>query len=526
MIKRYLAILLIMSVFLILGSGSGAVLASQNNYDKQYTYTVSMMNPEIVKQDPRYKYLKDKFNVDFKFRPVNWSNWNEKVRIWTASGDMPDIMWMDFNDSNFSEYVNWASQGAYKPLPKLKGKYPHLYQLRQKLKTDDYWEIDGKLYAWPIYMNSAAWRNPIVSTFSFIYRVDWAKAVGLYHADNNYSWQEMKEMALAFKQQDPGENGKDKTIGIAGIGWSWPWFAGLIQTHQSNDFPLKNGKYVWGPAQPEYLAGIKEIKSLYDQGILWEDQPIANNNAARNKFIAGELGIYYTNVNVGDYYNNVLVPMQQAQPDLDIFKDIEPMYVASPRGNFFDQEVVDYWSATLFSPEMSDDKLARWLELSDYMASQEGMNLATIGIKDKNYRLKDNGEIELLWPEDENGKPVNPFDSRAIRFFELTTMHDKFALNDPSVPEEVKADVKGILRRHLKDDVNVLAYPYQVNWFNGSTYTRYVSRIADTNAEISEAVVSSQNMAELEASWQEYLKSKETTVNKILKEINQQLLEK
>jgi hypothetical protein len=234
--------------------------------------------------------------------------------------------------------------------------------------------------------------------------------------------------------------------------------------------------------------------------------------------------MYYTNVNVGGYYNDILIPMSQANPELDVYKDVEPMHVSSPKGNFFAQEVVDYWSATLFSPEMSDDKLARWLKLSDYMASEEGMRLSTIGIKGEHYELKDNGEVKLLWEKDSKGNLISPFDSKAIRFFELTTMHDKFAVNDPNVPDEVKKDVKDIMKRHLEDDTYIMSYPYEVNWFNGEVYTRYMSRLGDTNAEISDLVVSTESFETLEKQWDKYIESKRSIVDKILEEMNSELL--
>lgn len=524
MSKKILVLITVVS--LVVTAFTGIVAAGESNYNKRFTYTIDIMDPDIVKADPRYEYIKEKFNVDFEFRPVNWTNWKEKVRIWTASGDMPDIMWLDFQGDTYSEYVNWAKQGAYKPLPEFGDKYPHLQALRDSMKTDDYWEVDGKLYAWPNSMGSPKWRDPLVSTLGFLYRVDWAKKVGLYQEDGNYTWAEMKEMAKAFIEQDPGNNGPGKTIGIAGIGWAWSWFAGLKQTHQLDDFALKDGKYVWAAAQPEFLEGIKETKRLYDQGLLWQDQPIADNNAARSKFIAGQLGIYFTNVNVGDYYHNVLKPMQQANTDLDVYEAVKPMFIYTPKGNYFAEETVDYWSATLFSPKMSDVKLARWLEISDYMASKEGYRLSTIGIKGKDYMIVEDGSINILWPKDDKGNYVSPYDSKAIRFFELTTLHDKFSYNDPAVPKQVREDVKSIVMRNLEDDVYIKPYSYETAWFNGPVYTMLFSRIADTNDKVGELVVSTNSMEELEREWKKYLDSKSTTVNMILEELNKELLNK
>jgi len=515
-VKKKIVLLLVS--LLLVSFMSTAVMAQDENYEKEYTYVINTMNVDSLLEDPRLDLIKEKFNVDFEFRPVNWGNWDERVRIWTASGDMPDVMWTDLQNK-FTEYVNWASQGAYKPIPKFGDKYPNLQAIRDKLKSDDYWEINGELYAMPVPMGTVDWRDPLVDTFNFIYRVDWAKEVGLFNKDHEYSWDEMVEMAEAFIEKNPGEN--RKTIGIGGIGWAWPWFAGLRQTHQMNTYTVKDGEYVWAPAQPEFLAGIKETKKLYDQGIIWEDQPIANNDAAKNKFIAGELGIYFDNISVGDY-SGIMNSITAADKNVEL-ADVSPMFVTSPKGNYFAEELLDHWSATIYNPEMSDAKLARWLEIENYMAGKKGQRLSTLGIEGKDYQIDENDEVEILWEKDEDGNLINPYDT-GVRFFQLTTMHDEFDLNNPNLADKIKNDVKSILRRKLEDDVYVKPQPYEVTWFAGDDYTRYNSRLGDTMAEVSDVIVSTNSMEELENKWQEYIDSKRDTVDIILEELNQELL--
>jgi len=148
-----------------------------------------------------YDYISKKFNIELEIRPINWGDWNEKVRIWVASGDMPEILRSDVQASTHSEFINWAKQGIFRELPdELLSKYPNLKRLNEELISDEYVKVDGKRYAWLASIQKADYNN--VSQMMFYYRKDWAKKVGIYHENNEYTFEEMKAMAKAFVEED------------------------------------------------------------------------------------------------------------------------------------------------------------------------------------------------------------------------------------------------------------------------------------------------------------------------------------
>jgi hypothetical protein len=46
---------------------------------------------DYTKGDPLAQYYSEKFNYEMDVAALNWDNWNERMRIWINSGDMPDV---------------------------------------------------------------------------------------------------------------------------------------------------------------------------------------------------------------------------------------------------------------------------------------------------------------------------------------------------------------------------------------------------------------------------------------------------
>ena len=90
--------LLLVQLFLVAGivaaSGQAESTASSDeqmeisivNWDMQYSF------PEGDVEDPMRDFFEDRFNITIKPYSVGWGDYNEKMNIWAASGELPDVM--------------------------------------------------------------------------------------------------------------------------------------------------------------------------------------------------------------------------------------------------------------------------------------------------------------------------------------------------------------------------------------------------------------------------------------------------
>ncbi|PRX35623.1 carbohydrate ABC transporter substrate-binding protein (CUT1 family) [Orenia metallireducens] len=502
--------------------------SGDGKYAKKFTYTINSMYAGQQKDGNRlYDYISKKFNIELEIRPINWGDWNEKVRIWVASGDMPEILRSDVQASTHSEFINWAKQGIFRELPdELLSKYPNLKRLNEELISDEYVKVDGKRYAWLASIQKADYNN--VSQMMFYYRKDWAKKVGIYHENNEYTFEEMKAMAKAFVEEDV--SGTGKTIGIGGIGWAFPWFAGIYQVDPKwEGYIYKDGQYVWGPGEPEMVEGIKETKEWYESGILWKDQPIAQNNDAGNKFVSGELGIYFNNWTSYTLSEEIIKPFEAANPGLEAEDTIAPMFVKGPKGTPQEGKVLgiqgsDYWSATMFRSDMSDEKLARWLEVYDWLASEEGRNYVHYGIKGEDWKYDDAGNVVPLWPEKEDGTLQGPSDVKAD-WAGVVNDSPKWEFENPGYSEYTRKLVAEVYDRLRQDDVYLKPTgkeEYKINFFSGPMKNKYGTFTQKVNDKITELIVSS-SADEIEKDWKDFVESMRPKVQKVVDELNENL---
>ena len=117
------------------------VVNIQKNNGK-ITLTATMFSSELVGNDELWKYIENKFNVEFEFISVTDDNYEEKNQLLISSGEMPDLLRLDLDESNFSTYANWVKQGSFSAIPsleELQKDYPNIYAM--DLYPDEYEEF-------------------------------------------------------------------------------------------------------------------------------------------------------------------------------------------------------------------------------------------------------------------------------------------------------------------------------------------------------------------------------------------------
>lgn len=291
--------------------------------------------------------IKEKFNAHIKSQFILQSDFNSKLSVVMASGDMPDVVAIKDLDSN---YYKWARQGAFLPLDDYIDQYETF-----RMVPDEIWDqirVDGKIYSIPMYAPTYV--------FSNIIRKDWLDNLGLSMPTN---YEELLEVAIAFTKNDPDGNGKDDTYGfalgenispeyMAGAYWSGGWY------HKN-----ENGDYIPGIIGPGRKEVIETLAAAYREGAVTKDFAVLNWAQANKEFYSGKAGIFIGTPTgmVEEYYTGLL----EVNPEARLASI--PHFVApdGSQGRLLGQ---GYFGLSTLSSKLKNDpeKVMKILEIMDY----------------------------------------------------------------------------------------------------------------------------------------------------------------
>ena len=536
--KKTIVILTIIALTAVSAFAAGSEESGSSSEMEHLTISTNMTANVTLnfENDEMFNFVKDKYNVDFEFFQVSNTDWLEKLQIWIASGDMPDVMNWDFKYHHMPLYNEWVKLGALRAMPEDLSPYPNLTgRLLDKMTTDDLLMIDGKRYSLPRdrgyqYMPNEGLEY-IWEAGHTLYRRDWAKEVGMYKENDIYTWDEMLEMAVAFIEQDPGNNGEGQTIGYVMHNFGiLQGFLGIMQTFSDwagyrEGYLLKNGKYEWSGSQPGLIEGIKAWRRGVDTGAIWVDMPAAKGAAGLERYYAGEAGIAFSYMSQGAIRNTRDKFIDVHGMSIEESREATaPLHYRMPNGSLMAMPLDDYWSISIFSAKMSDAKMDRWLMVQDWNTTTEGNVSAQYGPKGKGWDFAADGSLEVLWEQDADGKYINPdYVVRGWNQFWAKAHDDTAFLNS--------ADLR---RRQLMvdDDVNPFLEQYKgnldgytppdayVKFFSGENFNKYGNFANDMSDKILEIVYSDIPYDGIEKAWMDYVASKMPQVQLVLDELN------
>lgn len=497
---------------------------SENAYSKRIKFSASSINlPEQVSfmDDAVYKAFDDKFNFEYDLFNITWETWSERDRLWIISGDMPDMLFWDFN---LKDYNSFSNQGLIKALPDdLETKYPNLAKEMDKTGIANYLKNkneDNKLYMIPnvIYLNPPTKTTDIIIDPKVVYyRKDWAKTVGIEVGDK-ITIEELAKLATAFIEQDPGKNGEGKTIGISAPPSNIDsLFVRSFNTYYDTFHKAASNSYIWGGTEDSTLQGIKELKKYYESGIIDSDYYAYKGKEHYEKFDNGIAGIFFDGASAANV-NERLKAFGTANPDLNASDAIGLVTVVGPDGKYHGApDILNYWSGLLFNPDISDEKMDRILSILDYTCTEEGQRLINCGIEGKDYVLKD-GNLEITRDKDKNGNflPIADLYPSADFFSTKGVLPDDWSARDPSLPSEAREEaIKMFQVKELNMD---LVEPnYEITLFDGEKKLSFPLRIDDI---ITNMVLSDGNLDE---EWNSFITENKSKIDEVVDEINSKI---
>jgi len=417
-------------------SASPSSSASSDPYKDPMEITVGFWDADAeiarIEKDSIAQEILKKFNITLK--PVNttWDDYAQKIQMWAASGQLPDIFAIDAIGTQYQR--KWVEQGVVKALPDLSA-FPNLAQYFEAPDIQGL-SKDGKFYTVPRRMfPSVDWSalDRVV-----LYRWDLAQQAGI--AKEPETWDEFKAMLDAIVKKDPeGKKITGLTAGqvkmLGGLFWT---YGNPVATSDGSGSDFKwikeDGKFIPAVFSKKALPAIRNMRDMYDNKLIDPDIALTKPDVAYDKFASGKAAALLSG---GGFINYDLQVYEKrwktAYPDQDITQSVKVLKpLAGPDGERSHAIFKTYWSESYFSGKIDDKKMERIMALYDYILSPEGKDLLTYGKEGVDYKV-DGGKKVMIEKGSLNEKyPARGFLTNLVAY----ETSDNYDLSNPKIANE------------------------------------------------------------------------------------------
>lgn len=506
--KKLIAILL--SCLFIL-SGLSALAET----DTHYTYTATYVNRNATEEDDFYHAICDRFNIDIEPIGLAWASIPEINSVMITGGTMYDIMMIP---NNYGLVRSYAEQGLLKALPDgWRETYPNIARAFEKGGVGDLFDLDGQTYAIPnINQMNFTEGGYCLSVTNAYYRADWAKELG-FDFGASVTLSEFTEYLKACIENDMAGNGQ--TIGL-----STPYVEEIINLYkninQLGEFAMgSEGKYIWGPQAEGTVEGIKAVKQLYQDGLIDPDFFTLDVFAGQNKFASGLSAATYCTIGAS---NLTLIVANATEAGIQDAKEkFRPIVVTDDEGAYHVSEVANFNWCHVFSPEMDDEKFARWLSVYDFMFTEEYELMRNLGLEGVDWDKQDDGSyVSYLSDEYDTIKAKYP---SMWYFIDQCVFSTDFENINPAYDADILAANYAVQEERMKltaekgythIDPNIL-------FLNTEAYSNYSVDIASEVARI--IVDDSISIDDVEAEWEGFIKANAGIWQPVVDDLNKLL---
>jgi len=532
-----LALVIASTTFL---SGCGINEKTSTNNGERMTITVAFpAADESWQNDEYYKYITDKLGINIQFETLSSDSALEKGRIWIASGDMPDVVWSDLK---LGEYMNYAEQGMVRALPDdWEEKYPNvafsmeMTGLLNELKGKN----DGKIYSLIVpndvmypYLDDfrAAFKEKkdisamlrenkyiALDSYGFAYRKDWAEKLGI-ETDYIMEYEEFLDMARKFKEADLGGVGSKNAIGIAVDHTEAPnIFVTAFNTSYKYFHKDESGKYICGLLEDSTTEGVKEYSRAYREGLLSPDFYTQKTGDLDSLFCSQRAGIIFPRASQAQV-TSLIESFSKANPGLNPEECIGVCWVKSPDGKVHARENKNYYGNYYFNPELSDEKMAKILELADYCSSREGGPQVKLGVPGVDFK-KEGDEYIITREKDENGALVPLKEKYPSYEFFRQFLNPQYDQSTPANPYAAECKLN-LMNAKKANELSLFVRDVVRDTYSADDYVKFNAKY-EVNALLAEVILAD---GDVETNWNKKKKEIETEANKVLKNMNDALL--
>lgn len=461
----------------LLLTGCGNKNRNADSYDKNGRLIIELRNMYFNKWDssgdPYTDIIQEKFGVTFDHSAYSDIDWSQQVAGEVNSDTLPDVFHYDIESFNFGNtYKTWAEYYEnLKPIPSDLSRWPNIKKIFDKASHIDSLKINGKYYGIPIIYNMDDPEKEF-SAFTYYYRRDWAKQLGVYQDDDVYTWDQFTALLEAFD----GKAGVDAAMGDAD--WAFPSITNFYKSSPHCFTKDSNGKAICNFTSPEYMVGLKEAKKFAVTEKYYCDQSANQGKTLTHDYFKnGKIGVYFDNISLSNYIT-MRTDIRNARPSIteEELNDASAiMKVKNPQGKFCLEGSENWFSMTLFNSRISDNKMNKILDVIDYVLSDEGTMLAIYGIEDEDYFMVD-GEPELNeanWIKNSRGEyPERSNGAKSLRY--MATLSNNTNSYDPYMQTSLNKSAREILDKWTQDmkealannELQIFEEPADIKWMS------------------------------------------------------------
>lgn len=415
--KRFLSLLLIalllIAVCLLSGCQNESVISEPRadlpealknvSFDNHLTISIGFWEIQDmvnnIHSDAVLTYIENMFNITIEPISVNWPDYEERYKILSATRSLPDVfanVTISSSDNNDSASLdNLILSNSIRSLPKNLSNYPNVEELL--MKCGNVKSSDGNYYIIP----RLSFQEPILESTdaAMLVRKDWMQNLGLSEPK---SLSEFIDLVCAFANNDPDGNGLDDTIGYnvnnrIALG-KWVMLGIAPECNVYSWIETKDGDYIPSYLTKDFIKVITVYRNLYESGGLDPDFYTKKSTDAVNDFVSGKLGALEFKSSPSSVMK--LEAQWKLYQDIPFEDCVDVLHIfPADDGNSYCNSSNIFWSETLFSSNIDDEKIERVLYLYNYLLSVEGTNLVKYGIEGVDYE-KINGEYKSLLDTD------------------------------------------------------------------------------------------------------------------------------
>lgn len=472
------------------------------------------------------QFWQGKFNVtiDLTAATMDDSDWNERLRIWINSGDMPDVAHWGFN---YGELADYAAQDAVYRFPDdWKERWPNVAASQEYVPGAAVAEEKlGGTYV--LFRTIFANHRPSerLSYHALLYmRKDWMEACGVEIKDT-YSPSELEEIATKFKEMDPGNVGSQlvpisiRTYDVPKI------YPGTVFPESINVgdgyYKDENGQFQWAPADERTLEGLEKYQNLYTSGLLDPEFYTLTRYEGTEKFyIGGTAGIVLDD-GMGYMIQSRMEDGLQKNLGLDPDEALHIAQLVGEDGKYYYREDMNFYGSIIFSPDITDEQFERAMDILDFCCTEEGQEIINMGFEGEDWELDENGEYVSLLPNEITGNASSILGSKypsADVFFGGIILGDDFQFVTPNYTKETRDIISHFyeLRDELSDETTLLPREYDYEFYSSRAKTQ---ANMDLSEEYAQLILKE---GDLETNWKNWVDEKMQLVQPLLDELNQQ----
>ena len=505
------------------GTETGAETQKEKDYSKHYTYSIASVqvneSTDYNNGDEFTKWWREKYNFDWDVISLSFDNWEEKVRIWVSSGDLPDITVFNYRHG---EMLNYIDQELVFRFPDgWEQRWPNVAAANELsgLGAAVAKQVGGTYFlARPNYAENKPTKKDLTNMMVYI-RKDWAQAVG-FELKDAYTIDEIMEYARLIKEKDPGKVG-DRLVPIGtSASSSRNIFVSSNSTYTGDDsyfYYGPDGDFHWGPADDATLEGLKKFKQAYEEGLLHpEFYAYSGSEDVEDFYVAGVSGLMWYQGNAR--YMQMVENNVKENLGLNYDDAVWTCFITDNDGVYHDAPRTNYYGTIIFNPNIDIDKWERYMDMLDYSCTTEGQLFIRMGFEGTDWKFDEAGNLVSLLEEGQEARSKYP--SIYPIYHQLMVLSDDFGMINPNYKQKFRDRCREIYvaREAKSTDFSVVPQMDWDTYFYSSDAKNALS--FDFSTEYASLITKD---TDIETAWKDWVKSYAYLIDPVLQEMRENI---